>query len=304
MKVTFGKREMTYDPESGPISELRSSNDLLDDPQGLRNRLDEDGYLLIRGLLGRENVLNARRVVVNYLQEMGRIAPDTDPMEARINPEQPRGLFLGGRQEVTHHPDFLRVLEGPEAMGFYERLFGEAPLTFSYKWLRAVEKDGSSNAHYDAVYMGRGTLSKLLTMWTPLGDVPLDHGPLALCVGSHNEPGFEKLRETYGKMDVDRDRVQGWFSDDPVEINEKFGGRWKTTAFEAGDALIFGMFTMHGSLKNQRDAFRISSDSRYQPASEPADERWVGAKPKGHYAWMTEPEKMVSMEEARAQWGV
>ena len=72
--------------------------------------------------------------------------------------------------------------------------------------------------------------------------------------------------------------------------------------FCAGDVLIFGMFTMHGSINNTSDRFRISSDTRDQLAPEPVDERWIGAKPKAHYAW-TKGET-VPMEEARAKWGV
>jgi len=42
------------------------------------------------------------------------------------------------------------------------------------------------------------------------------------------------------------------------------------------------MATVHASLDNQTNRFRLSSDSRYQLASEPADERWIGAHPAGH----------------------
>jgi hypothetical protein len=55
--------------------------------------------------------------------------------------------------------------------------------------------------------------------------VPLEHGPLALLVGSHR---FERVKETYGKMDVDRDHVTGWFSNDPIDLVDTFGGQWRT----------------------------------------------------------------------------
>jgi hypothetical protein len=42
------------------------------------------------------------------------------------------------------------------------------------------------------------------------------------------------------------------------------------------------MGTVHASLDNHSNRIRLSSDSRYQLASEPADERWVGAAPVGH----------------------
>mgnify|MGYP003377119148 CR=1 FL=1 len=49
-----------------------------------------------------------------------------------------------------------------------------------------------------------------------------------------------------------------------------------------GDALVFGMFMLHGSLKNTTNRYRISCDTRFQLAGEPVDERWVGRAPSGH----------------------
>jgi ectoine hydroxylase-related dioxygenase (phytanoyl-CoA dioxygenase family) len=127
-------------------------------------------------------------------------------------------------------------------------------------------------------------------------------GTLAILENSHRSAALEKLRKTYGKMDVDRDNVQGWFSSDPIEVVDTFGGRWLTTEFEPGDAIFFGMFTMHASLNNTTNRYRISCDTRYQRADEPADERWVGKNPKGHVPASTEPP--LPMEKARELWGV
>ncbi len=49
-----------------------------------------------------------------------------------------------------------------------------------------------------------------------------------------------------------------------------------------GDLLMFSMRTVHASLDNQSPYFRFSSDTRYQPGSEPIDERWIGENPVGH----------------------
>ncbi len=49
-----------------------------------------------------------------------------------------------------------------------------------------------------------------------------------------------------------------------------------------GDVLIFSAFTVHGSLDNGSNQIRLSADSRYQRASEMADERWIGEHPPGH----------------------
>ncbi|MCZ7647739.1 MAG: phytanoyl-CoA dioxygenase family protein [Planctomycetota bacterium] len=296
--LPMGKRELELGGKY--LGNLRDSNELLDNPEALRARMTEDGYLLLRGLQPRENVVAARRVLLENLSANKQLDPNAPLMDGVIG-EGGRGAFMGGAKAVTHTPEFLSVVESPQIMGFFDRFFSEQSLTFDYKWLRAVGKGGYTGAHYDVVYMGRGS-ARLHTVWTPLADISYEDGPLALLLGSHNLEGFKKLRETYGRMDVDRDKVQGWFSDDPMHLVDTFGGRFATTEFRMGDVLIFGMYTMHGSITNQTGRFRLSCDTRYQPASDPVDERWVGENPIAHYGWHKGETK--SMETARKEWGV
>ncbi len=164
-----------------------------------------------------------------------------------------------GRNTITHHPAVRAVLEADELFDFFGRFFGEPTRTFDYKWLRAVGHEQCTGAHYDVIYMGRGS-PRLHTCWIPLGDIPVHQGTLAVCEGSHNAPGFDRLRQTYGRLDVDRDGYGGWFTKDPQEITDNFGGQWKTTAFQAGDVLTFGMYTMHASTTNTTDHWRLSCD--------------------------------------------
>jgi hypothetical protein len=279
------------------LSTLRASNDALDDPAVLRARMQEDGYLLLRGLQNPDRVRGARRVILENLQANGQLDPNASLDEGIAAPGA-RGRFLGGTKQLTHTPEFLSVVESPEIMGFFERFLDGPVLTFDYKWLRAVGPGDFSGAHYDVVYMGRGT-KNLYTVWTPLGDVPFDMGPLVVLVGSHR---FEKIKTTYGEMDVDRDHVTGHFSKDPVDMVDRYGGQWQTAEFSMGDVVIFGMYTMHGSLSNVSNRFRISTDTRYQLATEPVDERWIGENPIAHYAWTKGT--TVPMEEMRKKWGV
>jgi ectoine hydroxylase-related dioxygenase (phytanoyl-CoA dioxygenase family) len=295
MTLTMGKHELELGGKY--LGWLRESNGLLDDVAALRQRMDEDGYLLIRGLHDPEKVQAARRGVLERLDANGQI-DRAYPLVDAVVAEGGRGAFLGGAKDVTRTPSFLNLVESPEVMGFFARLLEADIRTYDYKWLRVVAPGSFTGAHYDIVYMGRGTRN-VFTVWTPLGDVPLDLGPLALLVGSHR---FERVRQTYGQMDVDRDHVTGWFSSDPVELVDDFGGQWQTGEFQAGDVLIFGMFTMHGSLNNRSNRYRLSCDTRYQRADEPVDERWIGEDPMAHYAWMKG--ETVPMEEARKRWGV
>lgn len=297
MQVRFGYRNVEYPSEA--LGVLRDSSDLLGDVAGLHARMNEDGYLLLRGLIDRQKVLQARQTVLTYMEEQNALTPNTPVLEG-VMPKGGRSVPMMGRKGIAFHPDVLAVLESDELFGFFNHYFGEPSLTFNYKWLRAVGNEQYTGAHYDFVYMGQGS-PNLHTTWVPFGDIPLEQGVLAMCAGSHSLSSFEKLRRTYGRMDVDLDGVEGWFTKDPMEIVEKFGGRWLTDEFYAGDVIIFGMHTMHASTTNLTNRFRLSCDVRFQPASEPADKRWVGDGP-GHTVHGVRAIRPI--EEARKEWGI
>jgi len=274
MKVKVGSRELDMDGKQ--LTELRSSNDILHDMQALRDRIKEDGYLLIRGFHDRDLVMNARTSILEKIDRMGKLDRDT-LLEEGVMADGSKTLFFGGTNEDL--PELLDVLNGKHIMSFFDEFLKEQSLTYHYKWLRAIGTGDFTGAHYDVVYMGRGT-HNVYTVWTPLGDISYEMGGLAICLGSHR---FEKLKQTYGSKDADRDRVAS-YTDDPLVITEKYGGQWATTEFQAGDVLIFGMFLMHCSLENTTNQYRLSVDARYQSAFEKVDERWSGRKPKGHAA--------------------
>lgn len=293
MKVNICNSEFEM---GGPhLTELRSSNDIAGDTEALRERMREDGYVLIRGFHDREKVLRAREEILQKLNSLGKLDPNAPLDDGMIGAGEKGTMFGGTNLDL---PAYLDVVNAPQTMDFFSRFLGGPSMTFDYKWLRAVGTGGFTGAHYDIVYMGRGT-KNLYTLWTPFGDTPVEMGTLAVLLGSQN---LARLKETYGEMDVDRDRIDGWFSRDPQELLEKFGGKWATTDFRAGDAIFFGMYLMHSSTENTTNRFRISCDTRYQLASEPADERWIGQKPKAHS--QKEPGERVSIDEARKKWGL
>ena len=288
----------------GPyLDEMRNSSDLIHQPAQLRARLDEDGYLLIRGLQDRKMVLDARCEILEVIREVGALEPETSLDDARISSRIGAGEKIPGMLELGatlgRSGPVKEVSESPEIMGFFESFLGGPAATFDYKWLRIVGSGQSTSVHYDIVYMGKGT-QDLYTVWCPFGDVSLELGGLAVCAGSQN---WHKVRDTYGSMDVYRDRIEGNLSTDPVELVDKYGGKWKTTSYQAGDVVIFGMFTAHASLANQTGRYRLSMDSRYQLASEPIDARWMGDNPFEDDSEVL-GETTIPIETARREWGI
>ena len=262
---------------------LRSSTEIMDNPPALRERMREDGYLFLPGLLNRADVQAARAVIVDRLAEQNLLDPGFPVQEAVAR----TGVDLMFRPDLAmNNAPLERVLYSGPMLDFYERFFGEAVRHYDFTWLRAAAPGKNSSPHCDIVYMGRGTFD-VLTAWTPLGDIGLDQGVLTVLEGSHLK---RQALEDYLRRDVDTYCTNiagdaGWdgiLDHDLPAIQSRLGGRWLSADFRMGDLLTFTMGTVHASLDNNSTLIRLSSDSRYQRTSQPADERWVGENPIGH----------------------
>ena len=285
MSVTLTSHGHEFDTSATKFGELRRSDGVLADTAELRRRMEEDGYLYLPGLLDGDVVLNARRELLEKLRDVGEIDPQQPLMEAIHSGASNRKDYGVQKfaKELRTGRAVRELCQRGRIMAFFDRFLHGTARCFDYLWMRTVAPGRATGCHYDVVYMGMGTHS-LYSTWIPVGDVPLRDSGLFILEGSHR---FEELKRTYGAMDVDRDRDNnpyggGWFSNNPREVQERFGGRWLTNDFQVGDALIFGMFTMHCSSDNQSERVRLSTDSRYQLVSEPADGRWVGEDPPMH----------------------
>jgi hypothetical protein len=302
-RVLSRGQELELSP--GTFGELRRSDDLTADATSargaaaLRERMQEDGYVYLPGYLDREEVLTARRALCRQLADHGVLKPGFPIEEAVIDPDVQlpvRGAALARQNAALQ--SLLYAADG-RMMRLYRAFLGGGVLHFDYTWLRLVRPGKGTASHCDIVFMGRGT-TNLYTSWTPLGDIDRRLGGLMVLEGSHR---IEELKNSYGRTDVDtycenrfegqwlapdgsRNRPElatGAITDDHVGLRRKLGGRWLTADYAAGDLLFFCMYLVHASLDNQSaDRLRLSSDSRYQLASEPADERWIGPEPPSH----------------------
>ncbi len=275
---------------------LRDSTDLLGDPASLREQMARDGYLFLPGLLNRKEVLAARAEMVRRVAEAGILKAGTDPMDAIIAPDKTCAFMP---ELALNNPAMAKVLYAGPMMAFFEKFFAAPVRPFDFTWVRAISPGNGTASHCDSVYMNRGT-QRLYTAWTPFGDVSFELGGLMVLEGSNNN---QRLRETYCSQDVDsfcenKPDAKKWgkawgtggaLYGNPNQIRKSvaagspLGGRWLTAEYRAGDVLLFSIFTVHASLDNTTtDRIRFSSDTRYQPASEPVDERWIGPNPIGH----------------------
>ncbi|MGW0232316.1 phytanoyl-CoA dioxygenase family protein [Actinopolymorpha singaporensis] len=285
-RLTSQGRELDTAPNA--LGQLRDSTCVRDNPGELRERMVEDGYLFLPGFFDPADVTDARRSVTSRLYEEG-LTDRAFPADLAVAPADSNLTF---KPDLAHDNDALhRLLYGERLLGFYESLLGGPVRHYDFTWMRAVAPGRGTAPHGDVVFMGRGT-HDVYTAWVPLGDADFELGGLMVLEGSHRRA---EIREDYALRDVDtyctntgpategeRERWNGSLSDDPVEVRERLGGRWLTADFRAGDLLTFSIYLVHASLDNRSNRIRLSSDSRYQLASEPVDERWIGEAPVGH----------------------
>ena len=283
---------------SESLGELRSSADALEDIEELNCRFEEDGYLYLPGLLDRNTLLAARLTMLEALADLDFV--DTDyPLSDGV---AKREISVSAREMVgisKNNGPLRQALYGGPMIEFYEQFLGGAirPLDFTWCRVKSSGTETATNPHYDIVFMGRGT-KNLYTSWTPLGDIPRQMGGLMVLENSHR---LEEVKTTYGQSDVDeyctnepaaretesgQKRWQGsgtgTYAYDAIALGEELKSRWLTTDYELGDLLVFSMYTMHASMDNHTNRLRLSTDTRYQLASEPVDERWIGENPIAH----------------------
>ena len=230
------------------VEELADSAALVSDPDGLRRRLAQDGYLFFRGLLPACEVQAAGRAVLARLQAGGwaddRGIPSIQPravnsMDALADP--------AFRAAMTS-AEFNRLPYLPPLRAVVRAILGRAAFSYPVKVLRAVyperpqARPRGRYIHYD---YGVSGVQDMLTSWIPLTGIPVRIGGLAVRPGGHLGPPRPP-------------RPLG-----PAEPG------WATTSYEPGDAIIFHCLTPHAALPNTGSSLRISGDFRWQRPDQP-----------------------------------
>ena len=248
----------------------------------LKSALEKDGYLFLRNIVDKKIIGNARHDIFKKLNEVDELSnPFNEGIASgrsiRDKLFNDRGQFW---ENISSTKSLRTVTNGKALENIFTRIFEAPSIGFDFIFLRAVAGGKFTHMHCDAGFFTRKT-QKVLTCWLVFTEVTLDRGPLFIIEGSHN---FREIQEKYNGFDVDIHKNKKATIDiHPVEFAKKRNTKILTAEFKPGDALIFGMYTVHGTFENHAkdNKIRLTCDIRFQPKIEPKDPRYFGVKPGG-----------------------
>lgn len=257
--------------------------------ESLRNSLKTQGYLWLKGILPRDEVLALR---ARYFERMA----ETGIVDARSSHQD--GLYSGKRDtsgrgthllmEFVRTAAFEAFCFHPIIWQFYEKLMSGDVYLHKRKIVRHTYPgdEKTTDAHYDLIYL-RGGTDSVLSSWIPLGDIPLEMGGLVYLEGA--DAFGRKMEADFSARAVDLSPAEriaaynkhmsasGGIGKDLAALADRYDTRWLVADYEAGDMVIHTAYMIHAATQNNsRDnRMRLSTDIRYQRIRDEIDARWV-----------------------------
>ena len=254
------------------MNHFTESNGLLDDPPALRKRLRDDGYLFLRDILPKDDVLHLRRRILEFCREAGWLRESAELMDG-LTDHPP--IIEGGKEwrpvyaKVQALEAFHRLKLHTHVHKIMEDIFQEPVFALPMTIARIAfprDNERGTQPHQDWLYVGGST--EIISCWAPLGDVSETVGGLKILKGSH-KAGFLPPHPAPGPggkaVDVDP------------------GLEWLQADYRTGDLLLFKSLTVHAAADNHTpDRLRLSIDFRYAGESHTITEPWL----QPHFHWL------------------
>jgi ectoine hydroxylase-related dioxygenase (phytanoyl-CoA dioxygenase family) len=251
------------------------STPILNNGDALRERAATDGYLFFRGLLSAEAILPVRADLLNVVRQHGWLAQDegeaTGTLDvtalAAVPESQMRtdiGVSVAAYDDVQRLESVHRLPHYPQLLALYKTLFADEVLVHARHIIRMISPHPAvfPTPPHQEFPLIQGT-QNTWTCWFPMGDCPRSMGSLKVLRGSH-KLGYLPLKPAKGAGAIAVQTCPG----------EEIKDDWIEGDFALGDVLTFNAFTVHKALPSQfADRIRLSFDVRYQPLSEPVEER-------------------------------
>lgn len=256
--------------------------------EAIRELFGRQGYVWLKGLLPRGDVIDFRGWVLSHLAESGLLMPGHDPsLGIAAVGAFDRQLADRRLMSLVRSTAYEGFCAQPLMACLMDAFVGGVSYLHKRKIMRFTQPGTSvaTPAHYDLVYL-RGGSSRVVTAWIPIGDIPVDMGGLVYLEGSHvvgaaMEAQF--MKDNAGLSAGERISAYnrnmgegGWVSKDLPDMAERFDTRWLMADYEAGDVVLHSPYMIHASTTNQSltGRIRLSTDIRYQNVDDEIDARW------------------------------
>lgn len=194
--------------EASMIGRVRKT--YVDTPiEEIRRRYQEDGHVLVKGVLPRDDVLRARRKYFELLQPTGILKPGTKPVAGIFNssidalnfpgigagvagshdaegrttgPDVETARLFGNLALQAHHEDWYKedLCQHPALLDFVAKMTGWGDNTKSIRRTLLRNNTPGNKAigvHYDQIFLRHGE-DTFVTAWVPIGDIKVDGGGL------------------------------------------------------------------------------------------------------------------------------
>lgn len=277
----------------------------------LQSRYQQDGYLFLRGLIPRPDVLKAREQYFTFLSPTSILAPSTSPVDGIYDISKPISKFPGigaGAVGGNGHPGeeaatfvdlalkahaekwYTDFCQHPALFDFVKRFtgWGNDTLAFRRTLLRNnIPGTKAIGVHYDQIFLRHGE-DISVTAWVPMGDISVEGGGLIyLKDGTSLGKSFEQdftakaastgLSETEAKSAFNQNMMgTGLLDEGPTRFGNAHNRRWLVSDYEAGDVVLHNPYTIHASTVNHdpNHIIRLATDLRFVDSSKPWDTRW------------------------------
>ncbi|KAI5475233.1 hypothetical protein MNV49_001713 [Pseudohyphozyma bogoriensis] len=274
----------------------------------IRETLEREGVVHLKGVVPRETVLEVRRRYFEYVQALGVLKEGTAPVD---------GIFCGGNpldfagpgvasqvgKTMDNCPDLKLSVEAGMAdfinefatdhhiMDVVKRIkpHWADPILFKRQLLRSNipgSEGSATKVHYDQIFL-RAAPPTSLTAWVPMGDIsPLSGGLLYLeksvDLGLEIENEFTEMnkglteKERLSAFNVNMVE-RGFLTPNAPGFSTKHSKKWLVGNYEAGDVVFHHPCAIHCSSTNNdpEGRIRLATDLRFADREQKHDERWA-----------------------------
>ena len=255
----------------GPLGEplrVPRLEELASPPSVLAASFARDGYAVVSGLIGVGLVRRLREAIDAELRPSRRFFWRQTTGHPERHAEHPAGFLFPPIQHLQDlrerdFPRFRRaaldVLTDAALQEVLAELMGESPVLVQSM---LFEANPQTPPHQDAYYLDSTREGSMIAAWVALEDIPAEAGRFFACPGSQRRELARNAGELQGALHHDRYLA--------LVREELAKGEWavRAPALRAGDVLLWGSRTVHGSLPTLDESrSRLSVTAHFIPRS-------------------------------------